>query len=146
MAKRRRNAPRDYPRTARLNELLREIIASELDRIDDDRLGFVSVAGVEVDNELTKARVFLSVLDDDPTGAVAVLDEHVGRFRKAIGQQARLRQVPVIEFTADPAIQTGGRVEEILAELHQRGELGDETETTGSTDSGDGDTAGLDDA
>ena len=30
MAKRRRNAPRDYPRTARLNELLREIIALNL--------------------------------------------------------------------------------------------------------------------
>ena len=129
MVKRRRNAPRDYPRTARLNELLREIVASELDHIDDERLGFVSVAGVEVDNELTKARVFLSVLDDDPSTAIEVLREHKGRFRKAIGEQARLRQVPIIEFTADPGIQTGGRVEEILAELHESGELGERPES-----------------
>ncbi len=118
MAKRRRNAPRDYPRTARLNELLREILASELERVDDDRLGWVSISGVEVDNELTKARVYLSALEDaDALAAVEVLGDHVGQFRKAIGQQARLRKVPLVEFCADPAISSGGRVEELLAEI-----------------------------
>lgn len=125
MTKRRRNAPRDYPRTARLNELLREIVASELDHIDDNRLGWVSIAGVEVDNELTRARVFLSSLDDS-TGAAEILDQYKGRFRKAIGEQARLRKVPDLEFVSDPAIASGGRVEEILSDLRQSGELEDE--------------------
>lgn len=117
MAKRRRNSARDYPRTARLNELLREVIAGELEQIDDDRIGVVSISGVEVDNELTKARVYLSSLDDDPGLVAAALADHRGRFRKAIGEQARLRRVPDLEFIADPAITTGGRVEEILASL-----------------------------
>lgn len=125
MAKRRRNAPRDYPRTARLNELLREIVATELDQIDDDRLGFVSIAGVDVDNELSKARVYLSVLDADPDETVRALTENKGRFRKAIGDQARLRRVPELEFSTDPAIETGGRVEQIIADLRQAGELDD---------------------
>ena len=73
MAKRRRNAPRDYPRTARLNELLREIIASQIDRIDDDRMGWVSISGVDVDNELTLAKVYLSSLGDDLAQSVEVL-------------------------------------------------------------------------
>ena len=30
--------PRVYPRTARLNRLMREIVADELERIDDERL------------------------------------------------------------------------------------------------------------
>jgi ribosome-binding factor A len=123
MAKRRRNAPRDYPRTARLNELLREIIASEIDRIDDERMGWVSVSGVEVDNELTKARVFLSSLDEDLESSVEALEDNRGRIKKAIGNQAMIRRVPEIEFVTDPAIQSGGRVEEILGSLRDAGEL-----------------------
>ena len=123
MAKRRRNAPRDYPRTARLNELLREIIASQIDRIDDDRLGWVSVSGVDVANELTVARVYLSSLDEDMGESVEVLEENKGTIKKAIGDQARLRRVPELQFITDPAIQSGGRVEEILSELRDSGEL-----------------------
>lgn len=123
MAKRRRNAPRDYPRTARLNELLREIIAGEIDGIDDDRLGWVSVSGVEVDNELTKAKVFLSSLDDDLSDSLLVLEENRGRIKKAIGNQATLRRVPELEFSADGAVEGGGRVEEILGQLRESGEL-----------------------
>lgn len=124
MAKRRRNAPRDYPRTARLNELLREVLAGELERLDDDRIGWVSISGVEVDNELSRARVFLSALDDaDAEAAAYVLREYRGRFRRAIGNEARLRKVPELEFAADPAIRSGGRVEQILAELERNGEL-----------------------
>ena len=38
----KRTTARDYPRTARLNELLREIIGEELERIDDSRLDVVT--------------------------------------------------------------------------------------------------------
>ncbi len=123
MAKRRRNAPRDYPRTARLNELLREILASELERVDDDRLGLVSISGVDVDSELTRAKVYLSSLEGDLGDTMAALEHHRGQLRKAIGEQARVRRVPELEFVADPAIASGGRVEEIIAELKQSGEL-----------------------
>ena len=34
---------RDYPRTARLNQLVQEIVAEEIERIDDDRLGLLTV-------------------------------------------------------------------------------------------------------
>ena len=123
MAKRRRNAPRDYPRTARLNELLREIVAAEIDRIDDDRIGWVSISGVDVDNELTKARIYLSSLDDDLAGTVEALEDNKGRIKKAIGEQATIRRVPDLEFITDPAIRSGGRVEEILGSLRDAGEL-----------------------
>lgn len=122
MARRRqRNAPRDYPRTARLNELLREVIADEIEQIDDDDLGFVSVTAVEVDSELTLAKVYVSSLDDDIDDQLAVLAGHRGAIRKAIGSQARIRRTPDLRFVADPSVQTGGRIEEILATLHLDG-------------------------
>ena len=49
-----------YPRSARLNETLREVIAEELVRIDDERLAFVTVTQIDVDNE-TSRRLFTLV-------------------------------------------------------------------------------------
>ena len=65
MTKRRKNQKRDYQRSDRLNELLREVLAQELERISDTELGLVSITSVQVDNELTKAKVFLSSLDEE---------------------------------------------------------------------------------
>tara|TARA_B100000953_G_scaffold284914_1_gene265087 strand:+ start:864 stop:1241 length:378 start_codon:yes stop_codon:yes gene_type:complete len=117
MARRRSNRTREYQRSARLNELLREIIAEELERIEDDRLGWVSVVSVEVDNELTKARVFLSLLEDDEEELIKAITEYRGRFRRAIGQSARIRRVPDLVFQIDPSIESGNRIDQILAEL-----------------------------
>ena len=117
MARRRSNRTREYQRSARLNELLREIIAEELERVDDDRLDWVSVVSVEVDNELTKARVYLSLLEQNEDEIIKVLSEYRGRFRKVIGRSARIRRVPDLTFMIDPSIRTGNRIEEILTEL-----------------------------
>lgn len=107
---------RDYPRTARLNELLREILAEELERIDDDRVGLVSITGVDVDPELSRARVFISTLDD-PEPVLEALEEHAGALKRAVGNQARIRRTPELMFQADPAVTGGARVEEILRQL-----------------------------
>ena len=110
MARRRSNRTREYQRSARLNELLREIIAEELERVDDDRLDWVSVVSVEVDNELTKARVYLSSLEQNEDEIIKVLSEYRGRFRKVIGRSARIRRVPDLTFMIDPSIRTGNRI------------------------------------
>lgn len=97
------------------------MIADEIERIDDDELGFVSVTAIEVDSELTLAKVYVSSLDDDIDAQIAVLGKHRGAIKKAIGNQARIRRTPDLRFVPDPSVQTGGRIEEILAGL----DLGD---------------------
>ena len=49
-------------RSSRLNELLREIIAEELKRIDDERLDWVSVTHVRTDRGLDRAVVSFTCL------------------------------------------------------------------------------------
>lgn len=119
MARRRTSGSRDYPRTARLNELLREIIGDAIERLDDDRLGFVSVTSVDVDTELTLAKVYISTLDDNPEEVIEVLGEHRGELKKAISTQARVRRTPDLIFYPDRAVTDGDRIEEILRRLDQ---------------------------
>src|SRR4029079_11043166 len=53
-------SPRRSPRTARLNEVMLEVLADELERLSDPRLGFVTLTGVEVNRDLSKASVYYS--------------------------------------------------------------------------------------
>ncbi|MCC6438340.1 MAG: 30S ribosome-binding factor RbfA [Acidimicrobiales bacterium] len=122
MNRRRRSqgsSTRHYPRTARVNELLREILGEELERIDDPRLELVSITGVVVNPELTSAMVYYSSLsgpDRDPEVLEALAERRV-RLQAAIGKQARLRRTPELHFGADTGIREGWRVEEILKEI-----------------------------
>ena len=58
-----RGSVRRYPRMARVNEVVREVIADELERLSDPRLGLVTVTGVEVSADLRHATVYYSALD-----------------------------------------------------------------------------------
>lgn len=121
MARRRGGGgSRGYERTDRLGELLREIVAEELDRIDDERLELVTITGVDVDRELERARVYYTSLAEERAPEITeALEEHRGRVRRAIGTQARVRRVPEVVFLPDTAHSSALRIEQILRELHE---------------------------
>ena len=78
---------RGYQRTDRVNELLREIIAEQLTREDDDGLAFVTITSVDVDREFEKARVYYTTVDGD--------DESPDVVRRAI-VDGQLKSMPAI--------------------------------------------------
>lgn len=109
---------RRYPRMARVNELVREVVAEEIERLadGDDRLELVTVTGVDVDPDLRRGTVLLSSL---PADADEALEEHRARIQAAINRQARLKRTPQLSFSADPAVESGKRVEDILRDLRR---------------------------
>ena len=50
-------------RTAKAGELIRRVIASELEYIEDERLELVSLTGVDVDRDLHKAVIYFTTFD-----------------------------------------------------------------------------------
>jgi ribosome-binding factor A len=107
---------RQAPRTARLNELLREVVGEELGRLDDERLELVSITQVDVDADLNRAIVYFDSLAGeagDPT-VLAALGEHRRRLQAAIGRQIHARKTPVLQFQPDDVIRSAERIEEIL--------------------------------
>lgn len=115
---------RDYPRTARLNHLVHEIVAEEIERIDDDRLGLLTVVGVEVEPDIRRATVWYTVLGravgapsaegDEGDELIEALEEHRKRVQAAIGRQARLKRTPELVFRPDPVTASAERVESLL--------------------------------
>lgn len=111
----RRTQSHRYPRTARLNELIREIVADELERIDDDRLANVAITSVEVDSDLHHGLVWFDTFDESQDAeALAAFDEHRYRLQRAIGTQTRVKRTPVLAFRVDQAIRNGERIEAVL--------------------------------
>lgn len=111
------HAARHFPRTARVNEILREVLADALERMEDldERLGLLTITAVECEPDLRHAVVFLSSLDDETATA---LSESRVRLQGAISSQVRLKRTPQLRFAADPAVQAGQRVEDILRTIH----------------------------
>jgi len=129
-----------YPRTARVNQVVQEVIADALERaaVEDERLLMVTVTGVETDADLRRAKVFYAARHE---GADQALEQHRVRLQSAIARETHLRRTPQLSFRPDPAIASGWRVEKILKDLSQR----DDT-STASTHEQTGTDADGDDA
>jgi ribosome-binding factor A len=115
MSVKRRTAT--YPRALRINQVLRQVVAEELERLADadDELPMVTVTSVEVAADMRTAKVYLASVDD---ATLEVLEERRGHLQRLIGTQMTMKRTPRLSFRADPAIEAGSRVEELLRGLH----------------------------
>lgn len=117
MARTDGGSARGYKRVDRLNELLREVVADELERIGDDdhRLRLITVTGVSTVSDLAEATVYYATLGD-VNEAAAGLEGQRHRLQRAVAAQVRARRTPVLSFRADPGILAGRQVDALLRE------------------------------
>ncbi len=119
MKRHERTTRRQYPRMARVNELLREIVGDELERIDADELTLVTVTGVDCAPDLRLATVYF----DGPGGpetddlVLAAFEDVRRKIQHAIGSQARLKRTPELRFVPDPAVREGAHIDRVLREV-----------------------------
>jgi ribosome-binding factor A len=119
---------RRYARTLRVNEVVRESLADELERLSDPRLTMVTITGVEVSPDLRHASVYYAALGRHDPATQAALRSAAPHLRAVLGREVRLKYLPELHFREDPAIERGQRIEEILRSLppRRRGEDEDE--------------------
>ncbi len=133
MAVRRRTAT--YPRALRVNQVLRQVVAEELERLADaDELPMVTVTSVDVAPDLRTAVIYLASLSEE---TAVVLEERRKHLQKLIGLQMTIKRTPRLTFQADPAIVAGSRVEELLRGLQRESEGDDNGENEAEPGKGD---------
>jgi len=110
---RRRGPARPYPRLARVNALVHEVLAEEIERLGDadERLALLTITDVVCAADLCHAVVYVASLTPD---AHLALEERRRHLQRVIASQARLRRTPTLSFAVDPAIVGGDRIEEAL--------------------------------
>jgi ribosome-binding factor A len=106
-------------RPSRVSEEFREILAEEIPRLKDPRVGFVTVVGVRVTPDLRRARVFYTTMGDERArrATAAALRSARGHLRKVIGDQVRMKVLADLEFEEDESVQTADRIEQLLQQV-----------------------------
>lgn len=110
------------PRMLKVNSTLREVLAEEVERMNDDRLEMVSITAVDTSLNLRSAVVYVDVLDTDSQQAsLLALRKAAPRLQSAIGRQVRMKYTPTLEFVIDPGVIGGNRIETLLRTLREEG-------------------------
>lgn len=119
-------------RQQRLNQLLRDEIDKLIRYQTDDPLlsTMISVTGVEATQDLQKAKVYVSFLDEEHEAEIMKRLRKASRFyRREIAETVNLRHTPELEFVYDPSIARGARVLALLREVAPPPETPEESAT-----------------
>ena len=96
---------------------LTEIFANEIKDPHIDSM--VSVTDVEVSNDLSYARIYVSKLGSqrDREALLDALTKANGFIRSALSQRLKIRKVPELRFFLDDSLEYGAKIEKLLSEL-----------------------------
>ena len=111
----------DAKRVDRVGEEFREILAEEIPKLKDPRVGFVTIIGVDVAPDLKRALVHYTVLGEerDKKATRAALRSASGHLRRVIGREVRLRVLPDLDFHEDDTFTSAQRVDELLSRVKE---------------------------
>ena len=119
-------------RPERVAHKMRREIADILEnRLRDPRLGsMVSITDVEVTQDLSFARVYVSTLHGgaERERLLETLNSAAGFVRHELRPRLGLREVPEVRFVFDESMERGARVDEILRKIEHGEPLEDEGE------------------
>ncbi len=106
-------------RMRRVNEGVREIVSSAVTSgLNDPRIGFVTVTGVETSPDLRHATVFVSVLggEIEREQTLEALAEARAELQHEIAVHLRMKNTPKLKFSYDDSVDRGMRITEMINE------------------------------
>ena len=104
-------------RMRRVNEAVREVLSARISQgLKDPRIGFVTVTAVETSPDLRHARVFVSVLGDQPEREATLegLASSHGVLQAQLASELRMKRTPTLEFAYDASVDHSMRISELL--------------------------------
>lgn len=120
----------------RLGERVKELVGTQLPKLKDPRIGFVTVTDVRMSKDNDRATVYYTVLPDTEEQretTSAGLKSATGTLRRDLGRVLTVRNTPEIVFAFDDVADSGRRIEQILADL----DSSDTTDNGGTQGNGD---------
>lgn len=114
------NKRRQERMAVEIKRVLAQIIKEQ---IKDPRIEFtnVSITKVDVPNDVSHARIYISVLGDDnrQQETMKALEAARGYIRKELARQIQVKHAPELEFRLDKSIEHGMRISALLNEIKE---------------------------
>jgi len=110
----------DFKRTDRISQaLLRKLAQLIQQEITDPRLSrFVTLSAAKVAKDLSHAKIYFTVLNDDPVVTASILNAAASYLRTLLAKSVTLRTVPQLHFVYDESIEYGKRLSRLIDEVN----------------------------
>ena len=108
-----------YKRSARVSDLIREEVADIImNKIKHKTLGFLTVTGAKVSDDLRNATIYLSVLnDDEKKKTVKKLNSMSSFIKGELGRRLKMKYIPKPVFKIDESIEYGRKIDKIFDDI-----------------------------
>ena len=108
-----------YKRSARVSDLIRQEVADIImNKIKHKTLGFLTVTGAKVSDDLRNATIYLSVLnDDEKKRTVKKLNSMSSFIKGELGRRLKMKYIPKPVFKIDEAIEYGRKIDKIFDDI-----------------------------
>lgn len=124
-------------RQQRIAEQIHEEISALLMRgLKDPRIGFVTITGVKVTPDLSRAWVYFSTTGGEAVAEQSLegLNSAASYVRKVLGKLLHLKHIPEFIFKYDTSLDRGDRIERILSDVREQEGWDDPARIRGSAD------------
>lgn len=107
---------KSFSRIQRVADLIQTALAEILQREAEElHFGIITVTGVEVSPDMSYAKVFISVLEDDKAKeTIAILNEAHKNLRYELAHAVKLRITPELKFVYDDSTVRGNRISSLI--------------------------------
>ncbi len=106
----------EFNRSDRIGaEIQRELAVLVRDEANDQRLAEVTIQEVRVTRDLSHAKVFFTIRDENEAAQFSKILEHAAGFlRRRLGHLMKLRTVPELHFVYDSSLEDGLRMSALI--------------------------------
>lgn len=104
-------------RGERVNHTIQRELGVLIEGLNDPRLSpVISVTAVEVNRDLSVAKVYVSVLgtDMDRSDAIDGLRSAANRLRMEVSKRIVIRTMPKLSFFSDDTLKTGADIDQLI--------------------------------
>lgn len=109
-----------FKRSERVADLIKMEIADILmKKIKDPRVGFVTVTGVDVSEDIRYAKVYVSIMEEEglKKKTLAGLNNASNFIRNELGKRLVMRRIPELVFKIDNSLEQAAHIFEILDKI-----------------------------
>lgn len=94
--------PKEFDRAVRVGDMIqRELSVLIRDKVKDPRVGMVTVSAVDVNKDLSIAKVYFTLLAGEPKETTVGLNRAAGFLRSELARISTMRTVPSLRFYHD---------------------------------------------
>jgi ribosome-binding factor A len=118
-------------RQRQVSELIhRELSILLMREVRDPRLANLTITGVDVTPDLMLSKIYFTVLgeEDAEQEAIVGLERAKGFLRTQLAGRVQLRYMPELVFELDKSIEYGNRIDDLLSQIAESEQVGDEPE------------------